>query len=247
MTEDRKPGGHGNHWGAFAGSDSEVSSLVIGTIDKPASTESLKRGDQEIAAYFSEGEHLRTCVIAIDGEIWTAYPFIAGGVVHEVKIKEVEEWVNGIEAQINGGLEDAGIAFFDSMYFKNKDAYMAGKKYRFSLSAVAYALSRAESRIIRDIEGMKFSTERLAGYFLYRHGDIDDLLFQTPVKDVSKIKFGGKKVYRIRAALFRADYGARDVDIYIYASEKAVKGYVPQGRRGHREVLWLQGYLTGNK
>jgi hypothetical protein len=221
--------------------------MVFGALEKSASTESLRRGNQEIVAYFSSGEHLRTCAITVDGEIWTAYPFIAGGVVHEVRIKEVEEWMNGIEAQINGGLEEAAIAFFDAMYFKNKDAYKPGEKYRFSLSAVAYALSRAESRIIRDVDGMKFSTEGLAGYFPYRRGDVDDLLFQTPVKEVSEISFGGRKVYRIRAALFRADYGARDVDIYIYASEKATKGYVPRVGEDVGGVLWLQGYLIGDE
>jgi hypothetical protein len=94
---------------------------------------------------------------------------------------------------------------------------------------------------------MKFSTEGLAGYFPYRRGDVDDLLFQTPVKEVSEIEFGDKKVYRIKAALFRADYGARDVDIYIHASEKATKGYVPRVGEDIGGVLWLQGYLTGNE
>jgi hypothetical protein len=64
----------------------------------------------------------------VDGEIWTAYPFIAGGVTHEVRIKEIEEWTNGIEAQIHIVLEEALLAFFDTMYFKNKDAYKPGKK-----------------------------------------------------------------------------------------------------------------------
>jgi hypothetical protein len=132
------------------------------------------------------------------------------------------------------------------MYFKNRDAYKPGEKYRFSISAVAYALSRAESRVIRDIDGMRFSTEGLAGYFTFKEGDVDDLLFQTPVKDISAIRFGEKKVYRIRAALFRADYGVRDVDIYIYASEKATKGYVPRVGEDIGGVLWLQGYLIGD-
>jgi|Deesub1362A_J573_1020465.scaffolds.fasta_scaffold00194_35 hypothetical protein len=246
-TKNRKAGSHSVHWGAVADSDDEVKSFIIGAVEKPRWIESLELHDRKIDTYFSKGEYLNTCTIIVNNEIWTAYPFISSGVVHRIQIDEIEEWENGIEAQIHGGLEDASITFFDTMYFKNKDTYKGGEKYRFSISALAYALSKADSRVIKDIDGMEFSTEGLAGYFPFGEGDVDDFLFQTPVKEVSELGFGDKRVYKVKAALFRADYGSRDVDIFIYASEKATKGYVPKVGEDIGGLLWLQGYLTGDE
>lgn len=239
----KKPGSHGSHWDTLSDSDSELESFVIGAVKKSGQTESLERGSQRIDAYFSGGEHLRTCTVTVNGEIWTAYPFIADGIIHEVTVKGIDEWMNEMEAQIQCSLYEASVAFFDTKYFKNRDAYKPGEKYKFSLSAMAYSLSKTEPRIIEDKQGKQLSTKGMAAFFPFQQGDIDDFLFQVPVKEVTELEFENKTVYRIKAPLFRSDNGSRDVDIYIYASKNTTKGYIPASGDDVAGILWLQGYI----
>lgn len=239
----KKSGMHGSHWDTLVESDTELQSIVMGTVEKSESKESMKwSGDQKITAFFSSGEHLKTCTITVNNQIWTAYPFIHDGIIHEVTIEDIDMWLNELEGQIQCGLGGTSFAFFDTMYFKNKDKYKNGEKYNFSLSAMAYSLAKAEPKTIKDKEGRELSTKGMAAFFPFQNGDIDDFIFQVPVKEVMELKFENKDIYRIKAPLFRSN-GSWDIDIYIYASKSTTKGYVPQAGDDISGIMWLQGYI----
>lgn len=238
----KKSGGHGDHWIAMLESDSEIQSFVIGSVENPEFIESLKQKDNKIKAYFSQGETLKTCTITVNDELWTAYPFVKDGIEHEIAIDGIEEWINEQEAQIRCSLGDASLAFFDTMYFKNKGIYEQGKKYTFLLSALAYSLTKTEPKTLTDRDGRELSTKGMAVFFPFEKGDIDDFIFQVPVKEVIESKFGNKTVYKIKAPLFRLD-GEDDVDLFIFVLANRTEGYVPAVGDDITGVMWLQGHI----
>ncbi|WP_440947350.1 hypothetical protein ACSAZL_03485 [Methanosarcina sp. T3] len=236
----KKAGGHGEHWLTALESDDEIPSSVIESIENPEFLEPLNQNSNKINAYFSQGEMLKICTITVNNQLWTAYPFAAAGIAHEIKIDSIEEWINEREAQIRCSLGDASLAFFDIMYFKNKCIYEQGKKYNFLLSALAYSLTKAEPKTLKDREGREFSTKGVAAFSPFEKGDIDDFVFQAPVKEVLESEFGNRTIYRIKTPLFRLN--DEDIDIFIFALASATKGYVPSVGDDIEGILWLQGY-----
>ncbi|MHC1757136.1 MAG: hypothetical protein AB9861_17190 [Methanosarcina sp.] len=244
----KKSGGHGDHWLTVLESDNEIQSSVIGSIEKPEFVESLKQKDNKIKAFFSQGEMLKTCTITVNDQLWTAYPFVADGIPHEITIDGIEEWINEQEAQIRCSLGDASFAFFDTMYFKNRGIYEKGKKYNFLLSALAYSLTKTEPKTLTDRDGRELSTKGMAAFFPFGKGDIDDFIFQVPVKEVTELKFGNRTVYRIKVSLFRKGplyrlNGEDDIDLFIFVLANTTKGYVPAVGDDITGIMWLQGHV----
>lgn len=244
----KKSGGHGDHWLTVLESDNDIQSSVVGSIENPEFVEQLKQKKSKIKAYFSQGGLLKTCTITVNDELWTAYPFVKDGMEHEITIDGIEEWANEYEAQICCSLGDASLAFFDTMYFKNRGVYEQGKKYNFLLSALAYSLTKTEPKTLTDKDGRELSTKGMAAFFPFEKGDIDDFIFHVPVKEVIESKFGNKTVYRIKAPLFRKGPlyragGEDDIEIFIFVLASKTKGYVPAVGDDIAGVMWLQGHL----
>jgi hypothetical protein len=127
----KKSGGHGDHWQIISESDKELQSYVFGAVKDGETVESFKQKNKEVKSFFSQGEVLKTCTITVNSQIWTAYPSVTDGIVHEITIESIEEWMNEQEAQIHCSLGDASLAFFDTMYFKNKGIYEPEKNITF--------------------------------------------------------------------------------------------------------------------
>lgn len=243
-----KAGGHGDHWFTVVESDNEIESAFFKGIENPESVESLEQKRDKIKAYFSKGEMLKSCTVTVNNEIWTAYPFVADGIAHEITINGIEEWTNEREAQIRCTLEGASLAFFDTMYFKNKGIYEQGKKYTFHLSALAYYLTKLETGDLLDRNITITPEKGAAGFFWFNKGDIDDFIFLAPVKEVTELKFENRIVYRVKAPLFRKGplyrlNGEDDIDLFIFVLASRTGGYIPAVGDDITGIMWLQGYI----
>ncbi len=247
---DKKPGSHGNHWDCVTQSGDEIVQSVEWALKETKSPDVREWNGREVAAYVPESRSLTACTITLDRSVCTAYPMAVDGVVHEVTVQRVEEWANDLEGQVVGSVGDAALAFFDTRYYRNGDHYREGGSNLFALAAFAYVLQKAEPRTITDAEGKEHSTRNMAAYRPFPQGDVDDFVYQFPVKSVETVSFGGKTVYRLTVPFFRlpdADGEYRDIDITLYAAEHVTRGYAPRVGDDVTGVLWLQGFLSPDK
>jgi hypothetical protein len=244
---DKKPGSHGNHWGCVTQSTDEIIRSVEWALKEAKNPEIRAWNGREVAAYVPESRSLTTCAITLDRSVSTGYPMALDGIVHEVTVDHIEEWANGLEGQVVGSVGDAALAFFDTGYYRNIGRYREGDSRLFALAACAYVLHKAEPRTITNAEAKEHSTRNLAAYRPFPQGDIDDFVYQSPVKSVETVSFCGKTVYRLLVPLFRlpdesGEY--RDIDITLYAAGHVTGGYAPRVGDDVMGILWLQGSLS---
>ncbi|MDD3621031.1 MAG: hypothetical protein PHQ81_01330 [Methanofollis sp.] len=225
-------------------SEGEVQDAVVGALEHAERLKMIERHRTVLAAW-SGGDVLKTCSVVVDQELCTGYPYSTQGIIHEVEVEEVEEWMNRVEGQVKGHLAGAWIAFFDTLYFMHKERYAPGGRYRFSLSAFVYWLRKSNPGTVTGPDGKEFSLEHMAGYLPFHGGDVDDFVFMTRIKEVRELTFGTRKVYQITAPLFRPmdREGQDDVEIMLYAAEHVTGGYVPVVGDVISGVMWLQGHL----
>lgn len=206
----------------------------------------------------------------------SAYPECDGADV-KVRLTEIHEWVNGIEATLEGtvlGDIARDIAFFDTRYALRKGKYEIGKEYTFRIAALAYGaeiMPEAERTIriegrraeeIRQALGMEpeFSDDgsvkpididqtRGVAYWSKTAKYPDDAFFQSPVfSRVSVHKAFGGKFLKLEIGIARDD-GDRDADVRIplYARE-AMSPQRPRKGDPVRGSIWLHGYCeTGEQ
>ena len=152
--------GHGNHWECVVelnkavqeivpsvlqnGSKIEKSEVIANCFENkiPTTTKILSiSDDNEITPKILVAENPEEQIY----EVVTGYPFIQSKSIIKLKIIEINEWENLIEAVITGETKDKEkISFFDTNYFLNKETYEIGKIYDFSISAMAYAVEILE-------------------------------------------------------------------------------------------------------
>ncbi|MHA2047232.1 MAG: hypothetical protein ACW99G_20775 [Candidatus Thorarchaeota archaeon] len=240
-----KDGGHGNHWAAVFDTEDETHTAILDSVNKEELIEQKNLVGGNIVVYDSVGEHIRILTITVDNQVWTSYPHLVNGIPHEVEVESVEEWKNDLEGQIQGSLYEATVSFFDTRYLEEKEKYKDVRKYRFSLSALAYALEVVEYEPHKKGEiGM---AKGFAGFFpAFSGGDVDDYTFGSYVKEIVDFDFLGRKFYRIRAPLFKSgEFGeSGDVDIYIYVPQKGIQGSKPKMKDDISGAIWMQGHLV---
>lgn len=243
----KKAGGHGDHWDCVVQSEEEILRALDWALQGAKTPDTLKRDGHEVTAYIPESCSPTVCGITLDRSVWTVYPMAPDGVVHEVTVDGIDEWENGLEGQAVGSIGPAILAFFDTKYYRNVGRYRVGERYPVALAAFAYTLHEAEPQMITDPEGKMHSTQNVAGYRPFPRGDIDDFVYQFPVKSVETVQFCGRTIYRLMVPLFRLpDEGGeyRDIDITLYAAEHVAGDYVPRVGDAVTGVLWLQGHLS---
>ncbi|QSZ68224.1 hypothetical protein RJ40_12330 [Methanofollis aquaemaris] len=242
----KKIGCHGSHWDTLVTSESEIQASIIDALEHPGDLKMVEKGRRTVLAAQSGGDPLKTCSVVVDQELCTGYPYITEGIVHDVEVEGVEEWMNEVEGQVRGHIGEAWLAFFDTRYFMNREKYLNGGRYRFSLSALAYQLRRANPGTVAGPDGRALSLEHMAAYLPFQNGDVDDFVFQTVVRQVKELTFGTRTVYQITAPLFRQMHGEGhdDVEIMLYAAEHVTDGYVPAVGDPISGVMWLQGHLV---
>lgn len=71
----------------------------------------------------------------------------------------------------------------------------------------------------------------------------DDAQFQGVIDDISSFEYDGQMIYRLEMVVMRPD--DQSFRLPVFASERALDGYVPQLGEDVEGMLWLQGSLLG--
>jgi hypothetical protein len=269
---------HGSHWECIfedteklfpemMGTVIEKSTTVIGDVETNYKQEEETRGRVIEIEYSEKGKEsisIRSvCCVANDSiQLMSMYPCVKEGVVLPLKIIEIKEWENGLEAWIIGELQDdRTITFFDANYAVNKDKYVIGKAYDFMVGGLAYFAKEPETKGFSfegqeaidfkakigeepeyDDEGnvmpVKFSTEQLCA-FLQTGPAPDDVDFITTVEDVKEVNALENSFWKFET-VYRGMDGEEKIPTYVLKSEENMaldKATQLQG------VLWLTGFL----
>lgn len=167
LTDD-EAGGHGNRWGVF---DDDVSALIgrwlgvaveksevltVGVNDKPALKEVVAHGEPAAVALLYTGQEPGASKAGLmslihhdaggpgrepSNELWSAFPFLGGGVEVEAEVEQVCLFPNRIEARLDLRLSSgAPVEAFDPCFWQNRAVYRSGERYCFSVSALAYRM-----------------------------------------------------------------------------------------------------------
>jgi len=195
---------------------------------------------------------------------FSSYPVALDGADIDVLISRVEPWEHGIEGWIHGSVtsEGAAIHFFDTMYFADSAALRKGDTVRYRLAGIAYWLRPIQIRSFEVKEGGMWEwmkQRRLeegespeeasrpvevhltgAAGFLPCDGDqCDEAQFQGVIETLDTFEHDGQKIYRMEMVLMRP--GEEEFRIPVYASERALEGYVPQLGEDVEGIMWVQG------
>ena len=272
---------HGDHWDCVLKSkEEEFAKILSDSIEKGslyAQTETdytlnTKLHGKVAILEFDAGDSASPItvrnVIAQDNDnklsLASGYPVVRRGVQIPLKITEIKEWENGLEAWVTGELVDERtITFFDADYAVNKDKYEIGKTMDFIIGALAYFAKEPESKGFKfegqqaidfkaklgeepeyDEEGnvkpVEFSTERLCAFLQAGHAP-DDVEFITTVEEVKTITALGNNYWSFNTIYRGEDDNEEEIPTFILKSEKnnsLDKATQLQG------LLWLTGYLV---
>lgn len=209
-------------------------------------------------------------VIAQDNDnklsLVSGYPVVRQGVLIPLKITEIKEWENGLEAWVTGELADERtITFFDADYAVNKDKYEIGKIMDFIIGALAYFANEPESKGFKfegqqaidfkaklgekpeyDEEGnvkpVEFSTESLCAFLQAGHAP-DDVEFITTVEEVKTITALGNNYWSFNTIYRGEDDNEEEIPTYVLKSEENNSLNEATQLQG---LIWLTGYLVRN-
>jgi hypothetical protein len=198
--------------------------------------------------------------------LFSGYPVVLDGTPTEVTVSKVEPWEYGIEGWVHCSVarEGASICFFDTMYFAGTAVLKEGDVVSYQLAGLAYMLRPIQTRSFEIAEGPLWDLEKQrrldagesleeasrpvevhrtgAAVFLPRSfdgDDRDDAEFQGVIEGIDTFEHDGQKVYRLEMVLMRL--GDEALRMPVYASERALDGYVPRLGEDVEGVMWVQG------
>lgn len=271
---------HGDHWQALFGADfsGRLAKLLPrlvqqGSLVRHVAHREVSAGsEQERWPYFAleYGEMPLRCltVIHIDPEdrlnkVRTAYPLLTEGKPVELEITDKtqnDEFEAALQCVTRKGTP---LTFFAPFYGVDPSAFETGRKYEFSLAALAYSLKKSEkteftlteepaleieklcrqeedpNAAVADVTAVDFSFAGLRA-LLFHADNAADAEFYTAVESVSYFSFEETEMCRmdVRFLLREGD----ELRTALYASEHVLVGYRPEvGDLIHGD-LWLQGY-----
>ena len=212
----------------------------------------------------------RKCSIESRSVLYSAYPFASKGGKQRLRLTEIRDWGNEIEAVLVGENEDGiEIAFFDTKYFANRDRYQIGETYDFRIAGVIYKARCTndetieitdQKRIAEFNEGFSDEPERLpdgtlapiiihyAGCFAYVSTSeeyAEDAEFYCVIGKVEEFDLEGIRMFQITPKS-----GDRKVPLpgVIFGAASVFKdGYVPKPGDSIGGGLWTQGFLDEAK
>lgn len=283
--------GHGDHNDCLFPSESNDDASLLARVKSVIASGTVVAGTKDaVPCFFGTAKPQMLPVIYISGGkgpvnlmtvicVWekgrkntfvSAYPE-CDGVDVKVRLTEIHEWANGIEATLEGTvLGDIGrdIAFFDTRYALRKGKYEIGKEYTFRIAALAYGVEiipEAERTIkiegqraeeIRKSTGMKpefnddgsvkpIEIDQTSGvaYWSKTARYPDDAFFQSPVfSRVTAHNAFDSKFLRLEIGIARDD-GDSDAELHIplYAREEMFSQRPVKGDPV-RGSIWLHGY-----
>lgn len=271
---------HGDHWDCVLNGQEEFGKALQTAVEKAhlygdcETSYNLDEPDDRVGRvivlehYEDEDspicERLSTVPLKDSVQLISGYPVVRKGVKVSLKIVNILEWTNKLEAWITGETESGrAITFFDADYAINKDSYQIGKIYDFTLGALAYTAEEPETKGF-DFEGQKaidflaktgqkpdydedgnvkplhFSTEKLCSFMQWGNHAPDDAEFISVVEDVKTVNYMEKSFYNFGVVL-RDD---SDEEIVIPCFYKIGDETLDLSNATQLQgVLWLCGFL----
>ena len=251
-------------------SESLEKSSLYGQAERDYVLDSELHGQVSILEYDggSEGPIVVRNVIAENEEkantLASGYHVVKNGIMLPLKITEIKEWENGLEAWITGVLEnESEITFFDADYALNKEKYETGKSYNFIIGALAYTASESESKGFKfegqkaidfkakmgeepeyDEEGnvkpVEFSTEKLCAFMQMGHAP-DEAKYISTVEKVNSVKAFGKDFWKFDVV----DRTSGEAEILIPTFTLKNKENKDLKKAAQIEgILWVTGFLA---
>ncbi len=273
--------GHGDHWEAILEKVDRIADIIpkiitqgklIPLTEKPKQDKETHQNEKSFVGIEYGTDSLRGLSIIErdptqqENSVATAYPFVRDGVAHDMEVTAINANMEFCEATLHcidrKGVE---LSFFEPLYFMNRETLEVGRKYTFSMAAIAYSLSKLEDteliitegpsvemereRILKEdpnadvshVNSVKFHLGELRS--LLPHEDASgDAEFQTVVEEVEYFDFDGIEICRMPVTFNLGD--DRDVKLNLHASESVLMGYRPRIGDSIRGTLWLQGYAV---
>lgn len=185
------------------------------------------RGHLMFSALLRRGQQL---------ELLAMYPYAESPHVWPLRLERIEESADGLEARLLGSSDGAQVAFYDTLYLKNREAYRLGDTYNLQVSAIAYQLEPDElgEEFAPDFTGFgplsRFSPDSAAAP--------DEVVFHSYIEEVFTIDFWGVplRVYVIPLARPDRDKPPLRVEVYVHDAIADREFSVGERVRG---VLWL--------
>ncbi len=275
-----KEQGHGDHWNTITdGVESFMEENLADIIAKGKPQEivdvKLKRrkNPKQILSLLSGEDDIKALVlneVKKDKVILSSlYPYSDKGTVVELDLEYINEWSNGYETTLDVSTPSEGVCFgfFDTMYFKNKDKYKKGKRYKFMLSALAYNCGSAQQESItldeetsnklandfNKVNGNQEECEELEKPITLDMSNLvalfpcsmdypDDLQFVSPVSNVKLSSFAGMDLYKMNIYISR-DEEPKEIKIPLYAKQSFFTRE-PKTNESISGVMWIFGHLV---
>ena len=185
------------------------------------------RGHLMFSALLRRGEQL---------ELLAMYPYAESPHVWPLLLERIEESADGLEARLLGSSDGTTVAFYDTLYLKNRDTYRLGDTYNLQVSAIAYQLEPDQlgEEFAPDFTGFgplsRFSPDSAAAP--------DEVVFHSYIEEVFAIDFWGVplRVYVIPLARPARDKPPLRVEVYVHDAVADRQFTVGERVRG---VLWL--------
>ena len=202
--------------------------------------------------------------------LYSAYPVALKGGKQHLRLTEIRDWGNEIEAVLVGENEDGiEIAFFDTKYFANRDRYQIGETYDFRIAGVIYKArctndetieNTDQKRIAEFNEGFSDEPERLpdgtlapiiihyagcTGYAGISEDYPEDAEFYCVIGKVVEFDLEGIRMFQITPKS-----GDKKVPLpgMIFGAASMFKdGYIPKAGDSIGGGLWTQGFLDEPK
>lgn len=268
----------GAHWQPFVDDTGEILAKLpeylksareknaLGLLLKPerALPEDWTKGFALAWPSVQEGLAIGIRIAAGAHEIVSVFPFTRGGSQHQLTVKKVRVWEDGLTAQIDALFGNAVLTFFDTDFVANRGWYEAGRSQEFLLTGLAYSARPAEFFEISithspdeiawfnqlpKTEGRELMPEEtlsLRGTAILlplNDGDRDEYSFRGEVLQADPFSdFLGQDGWRVRVRVLRDT--PDDLDLEIRITERVWEGAQPP-RVGDdiKGTLWLQGFL----
>jgi len=232
----RRGGGHGRHWDTAVDSDEALRETVARTLD-----EGEVRGSRvaNVEAVEYGAGNLRCRVLREDGDVLTAVP-IGDGVAHETTVTDVTPWATDLEADATIVLGPEEFATYGASAWAVGGVPLGDATVE--VTALAYALERADGETYETEDGGEFSTRGMAGFMPVEGGGVADYAFQTTVREVQRVPFFDANGYRFRVPLTRTADGDA-FETWLYAGAHAIDGRVPEAGEDVSGVFWVQTHV----
>lgn len=189
------------------------------------------------------------------------YPTLRGRNIL-VKIEEVIEWDNKLEATVICSVGDFEFAFFATDYYANKRAYCVGDTLSIEIAALGCKVEEAgrgfsfEGQKAIDwlakigkkptynpdgnVEPIHFNTEKLVAFLNHDEKCPDEAEFQSPVYSIQSNVLLGVDFYTTKIALHKDEDDEITIPLYFR------KDFIPllQERTPIRGWLWVTGCIS---